>query len=49
MSPIMIFIFGVLVGTPIGIFIMALMMVSSTADDALELGRRNRLGVRKCQ
>jgi len=49
MSPTMIFIFGFLVGEVIGIFIMALMVVSRTADDALESVRRNRLGVRKCQ
>ena len=37
----MLFIFGVLVGTPIGIFIMALVVAASTAD-ALESELRNR-------
>ena len=41
MPPIMLFIFGVLVGTPIGIFIMALVVAASTAD-ALESELRNR-------
>ena len=42
MPPVMLFILGVLVGTSIGIFIMALVVVSRDADAALESGRRNR-------
>ena len=42
MPPVMLFILGVLVGTSIGIFIMALIVAASTADDALESGRQNR-------
>jgi len=49
MSPIMLFVFGVLVGFFVGMFTMALVVAVSNADAILESGRRNRLGVRKCQ